>query len=81
MNHLQTQAARAARAASRRANEELRIANRYKLLVFTVRLTGSAFGWELRQFGSIVQQRGSESFLSAELARQAGEAALEKLNA
>ena len=76
LDYLQTDAARAARRQTRQTTEAEKVANRHRLMVFTVRLSGTAFGWELRHFGSIVHHRSSENYSSEQLARQAGEAAL-----
>lgn len=65
--------------AARKAAWRLKAENRHKLTVFTVRLSGLTFGWELRHLGSIIHHRSTEAYPSAELARQAGEAALTAL--
>lgn len=78
-NPMQTEAARAAAHATRNAREALKVVNRHRLMVYAVRLSGSAFGWELRHLGGIVHHRSTEGFPSMELAREAGEAALAAL--
>ncbi len=49
--------------------------------VFVMRADGSAmcFTWEIRRFGGITLHRGHESFETAAAARQAGLAALDRL--
>ena len=44
--------------------------------VFVKRLSGAEFGWEHRVFGAIVVAEGQDTYATAQLARETGEAAL-----
>lgn len=44
--------------------------------VFVTRISNQSFSWQLRRFGAIVIQEGQKTYVSAHLAREAGEAAL-----
>ena len=44
--------------------------------VFVTRVSGQSFSWQVRRFGGIVVQEGQHTYPTAQLARQAGEAAL-----
>lgn len=46
------------------------------LEIFVMRVSNRAFKWQVRRFGAIVVQEGQQTYSTAELARQAGEAAL-----
>ena len=71
--------ASAARKAAKDANREVRVAGQNKLAVFTVRMSATLFGWELRRHRGVCQHRSEEGFSSVDTARQAGEAALAAL--
>lgn len=75
-----TEAARMAALAARQAKREQ--PDRFGLPeLFIVSAGAHAFTWELRRFGGVVLQRGSETFASLMLARTDGEAALAALGA
>ena len=46
------------------------------LEIFVMRVSNQAFKWQVRRFGAIVVQEGQQTYSTAELARQAGKAAL-----
>lgn len=73
-----TESARAAAAAKRREKIGLKAAMRDSLDVFVVRTDDASnrFVWEIRRFGALTVRQSPQSFDSATLAREAGEAAL-----
>ena len=71
-----TQAARLAAARSLRERNALRAANPHPLEVFVVR-NGTRYAWEIRKFGAVLIEMGSETYVSALEAKDAGCAALE----
>ena len=44
--------------------------------VFVTRVSNQAFTWQVRRFGALVVQEAQQTYPSAQLAREAGEAAL-----
>ena len=68
------EAAAKARAAKRETPDRFGVPE-----LFIVKADDHAFTWELRRFGGLLLQRGSDSFASQALARAGGEMALAAL--
>lgn len=75
-----SEAARKASLDARRVRSETLATEFGKPAVFVVRISTDLFGWEVRQYGGVVLTRSKGGFLSGDLARQAGEAALSMNN-
>ena len=75
-----TQAARDAALAKRRELAALPKDPAGSLHVFVVRGNphGNSFGWEIRRFGAIVVARSASGFPDGQMARDAGEATLQR---
>jgi hypothetical protein len=47
--------------------------------LFVTRVSNQSYSWQVRRYGAIVVQEGRQTYPSAQLAREAGEAALGSL--